>query len=76
MAESAVGGGEFANLPKKTKGTSWKTYPTWEREGRDRLKLDELWNFAPPRPELPTCSTVKVRAKETSAGPAVQCYNG
>ncbi|MEI6256580.1 MAG: hypothetical protein WCQ77_08050, partial [Planctomycetota bacterium] len=42
-------------------------------ESRDRLKLDERWNFALPRPELPQSPAAKVPAKETSAGPAVQC---
>ena len=37
---------------------------------RDRLKLDERWNFAPQGSAPPKGPTAKVPAKETSAGPA------
>jgi hypothetical protein len=38
---------------------------------RDRLKLDERWNFAHTTAAAAFSPTAKVPAKETSAGPAV-----
>ena len=45
------------------------------RRSWDRRKLDERWNFALPGSELPTDPTAKLPAKETSAGPALQCHS-
>jgi hypothetical protein len=39
---------------------------------RDRLKLDERWNFARQTAAAAFSPTAKVPAKETSAGPAVK----
>jgi hypothetical protein len=60
------------NVPPQGRGTDTlkNVPPQWDRGSRDRLKLDERWNFALPRFALPTRLTAKVPAKETSAGPA------
>ena len=72
---SLAGGEQRSQGDSRPDSASVKNSPPFNPESRDRLKLDERWNFALPGPELPANFTAKVPAKETSAGPAVQCHS-